>query len=102
MSASAPLEEGKEIASPKRRGREMGWRDLSGRREGPRGSEAVRTVPIRVFAAFGVIASRLRGSGRRGLEGGLWGLGALHSLERLAGLVGGEVEAGANGGWTGS
>ena len=47
-----------------------------------------------------VIASRLRGSGRRGLEGGV--LVRVDAREREPGLLGGEVEAAMNAGRTGS
>lgn len=89
------------MVSPNKRGRAEWSRSrwLCGRREeGPRGSDAVRVVPMRGFSW--VIASRLRGSGRRGLEGGALVKGDVRARER--GLLGGEVEAAMNAGRIGS
>lgn len=55
-------------------------------------------VPRRGFSW--VIASRLRGSGRRGLEGGV--LVREDKRDREGGFLGGEPEAGTNAGRTGS
>ena len=73
MSASAPLESGRRgVVSPKRR---WSWRARWGSRwDGPRGSEAVRVVPMRGFSlgAWREVKDEeesFRGSGRRGWVG---------------------------------
>ena len=58
----------------------------------------MRVVPMRGFSW--VITSRFRGSGRRGLEGGV--LVRMDARDRGSELLGGEVEAVMNAGRMGS